>query len=87
MRKKVFLKVKKPFLIQNRHSIIILLFLKAKLSIFAWGLIFVDENYLNASFKLSDFRNGREDKNRRLLVMLMKKIKIFLNLKFFQVSK
>ena len=26
-------------------SIIILLFLKAKLSIFAWGLIFVDENY------------------------------------------
>ena len=32
---------------QNRPSIIVLLFLKANLSIFAWGLIFVDENYLN----------------------------------------
>ena len=31
---------------------IILLFLKAKLSIFAWGLIFVDENYLNKNSSL-----------------------------------
>ena len=44
-----FFTVKKCFLFQNNPSIIILLFLKAKWSTFAWGLIFVDENYLNNS--------------------------------------
>ena len=39
------------FIFQNCSSIIILLFLKAKLSIFAWGLIFVDKLPYNSWVK------------------------------------
>ena len=47
-----FFSCKIIFFFQNSPSIIILLFLKAKLSIFAWGLIFVDENYLNCKYQV-----------------------------------
>ena len=57
---------------------IILLFLKAKLSIFAWVLIFVDENYLN-----------RQSNNLKIFyiitieIMHTKKFEAFKVIKFF----
>ena len=77
----------KSFLFQNSPSIIILLFLKAKLSIFAWGLLVDDENYLIET-KYFWFKQNIFGPNKYLLESnkFLPSIKQFISLTIYHIE-